>query len=150
MIDVPLGQLIGSLGVARVFIVWCLGTSSRDPTGVEYFEEMNAGRVNISLKRIGAGTFENMGVDENSIHEGVRVMSQSWFFKFCILSRVIFGPLSPIEQIGVHCFYIPNYMSIPNSVREWGTSASSARMFVALQLAIRPLVIIQHTFVVLF
>ena len=102
------------------------------------------------LKRIGAGTFENTGVDENSIHDGVRVMVQSWFFKFCILSRVIFGPLSPIEQIGVHCFYIPNYMSIPNSVREWGTSASSARMFVALQLAIRPLVMIQHTFVVLF
>ena len=83
-----------------------------------------------------------MGVDVNSIHEGVRVLVQRWFFKFCILSRVIFGPLWSIEQIGVHGFYIPNYVSIPNSVREWGTGASSARMFVAFHLAIHPLLMI--------
>ena len=55
-----------------------------------------------SLERIGVSCFEESGVEEVAVPDGVRELYDSCFKGCSSLHRVTFGPSSSLERIGFH------------------------------------------------
>ena len=80
-----------------------------------------------SLERIGVSCFENSGVEEVSVPNGVRELCDGCFKGCWRLRRVTFGPSSSLERVGSLCFCKCGLVKfeIPVSVRAIGGGAFS-------------------------
>ena len=73
-----------------------------------------------SLERIGVECFQETGVEEVSIPDGVRELCDRCFCECKKLRRVTFGSSSSLERIGGACLWFSGLeeVSIPDGVRE--------------------------------